>query len=374
MFWHIPRQIDKVQEEHQALAGGKSASTLSDSDFAASQKKEDLEHQREAVTQLKSKIEYDEPTFDCIVWHDGSHYVAAVDTSETGDFRDIAPMESYEVSQDWRMMDSYTQVNYGVHLYDDSDTLSIVTDCGSHGTHVAGIIAGHWPEKPYLNGVAPGAQIVSLKIGDARLDSLETGGALLRAVQAIIKHNCQVANLSFGEPASVPNSGRFIEELQSALRVYGVTFVSSAGNDGPALSTVGAPAGTSDHLISVGAIITPAMMHAAYSVNAEKQANQLGRSNVEDNPFLTDNGDDEEKEKQGDVASGDTVFDPQTGRQLRAMPFGWSSRGPCVDGYAGVTISAPGGAITCVPRWTLKRVQLMNGKSILFMSLSERCS
>jgi tripeptidyl-peptidase-2 len=213
-----------------------------------------------------------------------------------------------------------------------------------------------------LNGVAPGAQIVSLKIGDARLDSLETGGALLRAVQAIVDHNCQVANLSFGEPASVPNSGRFIEELQHALRKYGVIFVSSAGNDGPALTTVGAPAGTSDDLISVGAIITPAMMHAAYSVNAEKRANQLGHHALEDDVPTEFEGKTTDVGSLNDgISETETVFDPQTGMKLVAMPFGWSSRGPCIDGYSGVTIAAPGGAITCVPRWTLKRVQLMNG-------------
>ena len=107
---------------------------------------------------------------DCVVFHDGERWQAVVDCSASGDMSTTTPMADFDHQQEFRTFSKEDSFNFGVHIYDEGKILSIVVDTGAHGTHVAGIIAAHHPEQPEINGVAPGAQIVSLKIGEARLN------------------------------------------------------------------------------------------------------------------------------------------------------------------------------------------------------------
>ena len=91
------------------------------------------------------------------------------------DLSDAEPMAPYRVARAVGDLGYGTALSYCVQVYDGGATTSIVVDAGSHGTHVAGIAAAHFEGSPERDGVAPGAQVLALKIGDGRLGSAETG-------------------------------------------------------------------------------------------------------------------------------------------------------------------------------------------------------
>ncbi|KAI6696312.1 hypothetical protein NL676_016431 [Syzygium grande] len=115
------------------------------------------------------------------------------------------------IERKFGMFSKLDACTFVANVYDDGNILSIVTDSSPHGTHVAGIATAFHPEEPLLNGVAPGAQLISCKIGDSRLGSMETGTGLIRALIAAVEHKCDLINMSYGEPSLLPDYGRFVD-------------------------------------------------------------------------------------------------------------------------------------------------------------------
>ena len=105
------------------------------------------------------------PIIDCVVWHDGNHWRAALDTSEIESFEpkvafaDFIPMTNFKLERQYATFSAFDSVNYAVNIYEKGNILSIVTTQSSHGTHVAGIAAAYHPDDEILNGVAPGQHL-----------------------------------------------------------------------------------------------------------------------------------------------------------------------------------------------------------------------
>ncbi|XP_022736823.1 tripeptidyl-peptidase 2-like isoform X2 [Durio zibethinus] len=287
--------------------------------------REDLQNRIDILRNQADSYDDEGPVIDAVVWHDGEVWRVALDTHslendpKCGKLADFMPLTNYRIERKYGVFSKLDACTFVVNVYEEGNILSIVTDSSPHGTHVAGIATALHPQEPLLNGVAPGAQLISCKIGDSRLGSMETGTGLMRALIAAVEHKCDLINMSYGEPTLLPDYGRFVDLVNEVVNKHRLIFVSSAGNSGPALSTVGAPGGTSSSIIGVGAYVSPAMAAGVHSV----------------------------------------VEPPPEG-----LEYTWSSRGPTADGDLGVCISAPGGAVSPVPTWTLQGRMLMNGTSM----------
>ncbi len=153
-----------------------------DTDLIETLTKEDLTTQLELLKDLENKMKDVGPVYDCLVWNDGEKWVACIDTSEKGDLEACKVLSNYRDKQEYGTFSYIDMLNYSLRIIPEEKTLQIVTDSGSHGTHVASIATAYNPDKPELNGIAPGAQIISVKIGDNRLSGMETGYALVNAV------------------------------------------------------------------------------------------------------------------------------------------------------------------------------------------------
>jgi serine protease AprX len=136
-----------------------------------------------------------------------------------------------------------------------------------HGTHMAGIIAGHdagvnaGPDTgsgPFM-GMAPDARLVNVKVADAH--GVTDVSQVIAGIDWVVEHahdpgmNIRVLNLSFGTNSS---QSYLIDPLAHAAEVAwrnGIVVVASAGNSGAASGRLTSPA-IDPFIIAVGAVDT----------------------------------------------------------------------------------------------------------------------
>jgi len=116
-------------------------------------------------------------------------------------------------------------------------------DDNGHGTHVSSILAGQGDGNTAYRGVAPGAALVGVKV----MNSSGSGSTstIISGVQWCIDHkttyNIRIINMSFGSSGSSNGTDALSAVVNSAAD-HGILPVVSAGNDGPAASTIGTQA------------------------------------------------------------------------------------------------------------------------------------
>ena len=104
-----------------------------------------------------------------------------------------------------------------------SPTLDLVFDLSGHGSHVAGIAAAHdLYGVAGFDGVAPGAQLLGLKIAHSAQGSVSTTGAMLRAMDYAIRFAESrrlrlVLNMSFGVGNEIEGRARIDRIVDSVL-------------------------------------------------------------------------------------------------------------------------------------------------------------
>jgi hypothetical protein len=248
-------------------------------------------------------------TFGVLVARGGHNSTVWVDTNQDGSFTDQKPMREYRANHDVDYFgdaaDETRRVPYVVDVERDGGDryVDIGIVSGGHGTHVAGIVAGQGFFGGEMNGVAPGAQIVSARAcvwpGGCTSHALIEGMIYLATRAKVDLINLSVGGLPLLNDGNSPRcdlSTRLIERTGTQIFV-------SAGNDGPGANTINDPA-TCDGVVSTGAYLSSATWAADLGVDG--------------------------------VADQISIF---------------SSRGPRADGALAPLVAAPGAAVSTWPAW-----------------------
>ena len=193
-------------------------------------------------------------------------WVLFADTDGDGSLANERPVHDYLTGREtfaWGPRGRAPRVNVAANLEErvGQPELDLYFDLTGHGSHVSGIAAGHdLYGVSGFNGVAPGAQLLGLKIANSAQGSVTTTGSMLRAMDYAIRfaqarHLPLVLNMSFGVGNEIEGGARIDGLVDSVLGQHpDVVCTISAGNDGPGLSTMGFP-GSAEAALTAGATL-----------------------------------------------------------------------------------------------------------------------
>src|SRR2546430_1683223 len=144
-------------------------------------------------------------TFPVIVVKASDGWVAFLDSNLNGSFEDEMPLHDYRDGRETIALGS-KPITLAANFSeaDGAPQLDLFFDNGGHGTHVAGIAAGHSLfNVSWFDGIAPGAQLLGLKIANAARGGISVTGSMQRAMAYAARYAEQrglplVLNLSFG--------------------------------------------------------------------------------------------------------------------------------------------------------------------------------
>lgn len=192
-------------------------------------------------------------------------WVLYFDTDADGDLSDEKPIRSYKEKFDYFTITNQKGLPpfpFALNIFPEQNKVVFHFDDGSHGTHCAGIAAGYDIGNVGLRGVAPGAKVISLKIGNNNY----TGGATVTESKKLAylyadkiskerKEPC-IINMSFGIGSEIEGRADMELFLAELLKNNPYLYVSvSNGNNGPGISTAGLPS-SSTSIFSSGAVLT----------------------------------------------------------------------------------------------------------------------
>ncbi len=206
-------------------------------------------------------------------------WVVYFDTNGNGDLSDEKPLRNYKVNQDAFFIQNQNglpELTMGLNIFPEEKIVSFHFDDGAHGTHVSGIATGYSIGGIGLNGIAPGAKVISLKLGN----NLYAGGATVTEsmknaflyadkISKELEIPC-IINMSFGIGSEIEGKAEMELFLDNLTKENPYLYISLGnGNEGPGISNSGLPS-SSYAVFSSGAVLTQEVGRDLYGASIKR--------------------------------------------------------------------------------------------------------
>lgn len=205
---------------------------------------------------------------------DGEEFwVVYFDTNGNGDLGDEKPLRNYKEKFDSFSIPNEKGLPYltmGLNIFPEEKRVNFHFDDGAHGTHCAGIAAGNMIGVDNLNGVAPGAKVISLKLGH---NNYSGGATVLESMKkcfdyaaelAKTKEEAVIINMSYGIGSEIEGHSDIEKYIAKLVKEVPNLYVfTSNGNEGTGISTAGLPS-SSPYIFSSGAVLAKEVASDVY--------------------------------------------------------------------------------------------------------------
>ena len=194
-----------------------------------------------------------------------NYWVVYFDLNGNGDLTDEKPIRTYKEKFDTftiKREKGLAPFTMALNIFPEDNKVVFFFDDGSHGTHCAGIASGFNIGEVGINGVAPGANVIALKLGNNNYpggatvtESMKKAYLYADKVSKERKEPC-IVSMSFGIGSEIEGRSDFEKFLGDLLKNNPYLYVSlSNGNEGPGISSTGLPSASS-YALSSGAVLT----------------------------------------------------------------------------------------------------------------------
>jgi len=206
---------------------------------------------------------------------DGKQFwVLYIDTNNNGDLSDEKPLRNYKIKYDtfhFETKDELPPFTIAINIFPKENRVSFFFDDGGHGTHCSGIATGNRIGGNDFYGVAPGANLIGLKLGN---NNFAGGATVTESMKKAFDYYANYAantdkpcivNMSFGIGSEIEGRSEIEKYLEELTKKNPYLYIcNSNGNEGPGISTTGLPAST-PAVFSSGAVLNKLVASDEYS-------------------------------------------------------------------------------------------------------------